>query len=71
MSTLPKSSAEKVRAHRAGLRARGLRPVTIWVPDTRTEAFAREAHRQSLLAAKSPHATTDQDFVNAISEWND
>ncbi len=39
----------------------------IWVPDVRAPGFAAEAHRQSELAAASPHATEDQAFVDAIS----
>ena len=70
-SAKPKSSRDKVSAHRARLRKQGLRPVQIWVPDTRSAAFAKEAHRQSLAAARSPHAAEDQAFVDAISEWND
>jgi len=42
------SIAERVQKHRAGLRAAGLRPVQIWVPDTRREGFAAECRRQSL-----------------------
>ena len=66
-----KSSREKVQAHRQRLRKQGLRPIQIWVPDVRSKAFAREAHRQSLAVARSPHAAEDQAFVDAISEWND
>jgi hypothetical protein len=62
-----KSSREKVRAHRARLRAAGLRPVQIWIPDTRSAAFAREAHRQSVNLANSPTAAEDQAFIDAIS----
>jgi hypothetical protein len=61
------SSAKKVQAHRARLRALGLRPIQIWVPDTRLPTFAREARRQSRLVAASRHAATDQEFVDAIS----
>lgn len=64
----PKSSREKVRAHRARLRQQGLRPIQIWVPDVHSAAFREEAHRQSLAAAMSPHAEDDQAFVDAISE---
>jgi hypothetical protein len=66
-----KSSAEKVRAHRARLRKAGLRPVQIWIPDTRSPEFAREARRQSLAVARSPREKEDQAFVDAISEWPD
>jgi hypothetical protein len=40
------------------------------VPDVRSRAFAREAHRQSLAVASNAHEREDQDFVDAISEWN-
>ena len=63
-------SRDKVRAHRERQRRRGLRPVQIWVPDVRSAAFAREAHRQSKLIADSAHERGDQAFVDAISEWN-
>ena len=61
------SSRDKVRAHRKRLRARGLRPIQLWIPDTRTAAFKVEAHRQSLAVAQSPYARLDQDFIDAIS----
>ena len=65
-----KSSRDKVRAHRKRLRQQGLRPIQIWVPDMRSPAFVTEAHWQSLAVAKSPHAKEDQDFINAVSDWN-
>ena len=61
------SSREKVRAHRKRLRARGLRPIQIWIPDTRTASFKAEAHRQSQAVARSRYARRDQDFIDAIS----
>jgi Antitoxin MazE-like len=67
----PPSSRDKVRSHRTRLRAQGLRPIQIWVPDTRSAKFAAEAHRQSRLVAESPHAAEDQAFIDAISEFND
>lgn len=58
---------EKVANYRSRMRARGLRPVQIWVPDTRTAAFRAEAHRQSLAVANSAQEQEDQDFIDAIS----
>ncbi len=58
----------KVRAYRERMRARGLRPIQIWVPDTRTAAFRAEAHRQSLAVAQSALARDDQDFIDAVSD---
>jgi Antitoxin MazE-like len=63
-----RTSAAKVRAHRARLRAQGLRPIQIWVPDVRSPVFVAEAHRQSVAVSQSPHADNDQAFVDAISE---
>lgn len=63
------TSRDKVRAHRARLRRRGLRPIQIWVPDVRSRTFAREAHRQSLLVGDSALEREEQDFVDAVSEW--
>ncbi len=63
-----KATRTKVQAHRARLRAQGLRPVQLWVMDTRTKEFATEAHRQSLAVARSEHERDDQAFVDSISE---
>jgi hypothetical protein len=62
---------DRVAAHRARLRAQGLRPLQIWVPDVRSPAFTAEAHRQSRAVADSALAAADQDFVEAISDWPD
>ena len=61
---------ERVEAHRDRLRAQGLRPIQIWVPDTRAPGFADEARRQCLLANASPHAESDQAFIDSISWFN-
>ena len=63
------SSRDKVRAHRERLRAQGLRPIQIWVPDVRTIAFKKAAHKQSAAIAKSSNAAADQYFIDAISEF--
>lgn len=61
------SVTKRVREHRRRLRAQGLRPVQIWVPDVRAPDFEREAHRQSAAVAASEHAGDDQAFIDAIS----
>ena len=65
----PKPSRVKVRKHRERLRRQGLRPIQIWVPDVRAPAFRSEAHRQSLVVARSKRASKDQAFIDSISEW--
>lgn len=49
----------RVRKHREALRRAGLRPVQIWVPDTRRAGFAEECRRQSHLAAQADAADRD------------
>jgi hypothetical protein len=70
MATAPKktTSRVKVQAHRARLRAQGLRPIQMWVPDVRSDAFRASAHRQSRAVARSKYAQEDQAFVDSISE---
>ncbi|MBK1840754.1 antitoxin MazE family protein [Azospirillum sp. YIM B02556] len=65
MPAIRRTSREKVKAHRARLRAQGLRPLQIWVPDIRNPAFVAEARRQSLAVARSPREAEDQGFVDA------
>ena len=62
----PHEVRERVRSYRARMRAAGLRPIQIWVPDTRSASFRAEAHRQSLAVARSPDADLDQAFVDAV-----
>lgn len=52
----------RVQKHRAALRASGLRPVQIWVPDTRRAGFAEECRRQSLSLRNDAyeHETLEQ-----------
>jgi Protein of unknown function (DUF3018) len=55
----------RVQKHREALRMAGLRPVQIWVPDTRRPGFAQECRRQSLLASQADKAdATLQQFMD-------
>jgi hypothetical protein len=65
-----KATRDKVAAYRNRLRQQGLRPIQIWVPDVRSPDFAVEAHQQSQAVAKSRYRKKDQDFIDAISDWN-
>ena len=62
-------NARKVRRHREKLRAQGLRPIQIWVPDVNDPKFIAEARRQSLAIAQSPHEKEDQAFIDSL--WDD
>ncbi len=74
MASTPKSPRPprmKVQEHRDRLRAQGLRPIQIWVPDVRAPSFRAQAHRQSLAVARSAHAGEDQAFIDAVSDRGD
>lgn len=66
----------RVQKYRDALRMAGLRPVQIWVPDTRRPEFAEECRRQSLLVAQADRSDTAmQQFMDqALAEvegWTD
>ena len=67
----PASVRDRVRLHRERLRKQGLRPIQLWVPDVRSRAFVKEAHRQSAAVAASRYAADDQAFIDAVSEDGD
>ncbi len=62
-----RKSREKARAYRERMRAKGLRPVQLWIPDTRSPAFWRQARKEARAIANSPQEADDQAFVDAIS----
>ncbi len=61
---------EKQDRYRRRLRSKGLRPVQIWVPDTRTEGFVRECRRQARLAARSAQEKPTLNFISEIADWD-
>ncbi len=56
---MPISLAKRVEKRRAALRAAGLRPIQIWVPDTRRPGFAKECLRQAKLVAEADRADAE------------
>jgi Protein of unknown function (DUF3018) len=62
-------TAARVRKHRKSLRAAGLRPIQIWVPDVRSKHFAAQARRQSRAIARSPEEQDDLTFIESIADW--
>lgn len=66
------STKDRVRRHRERLRAQGLRPIQMWVPDVTWPGFSVEAHRQSAAVAASEQESEDQSFVDSLAaDWND
>ena len=65
--------AQRVQKHRNALRAAGLRPVQIWVPDTRRAGFAEECRRQSLALRGDQHETDALNWLEQAADtdgWN-
>lgn len=54
--TSPMKSAvtQRVQKHRELLRAAGLKPVQIWIPDTRSAQFRKKCEQESLSLAGDP-----------------
>jgi hypothetical protein len=62
--------ARRVQKHRQALRAAGLRPIQIWVPDVRSKNFATQARRQSLAIARSAREKDDLAFIESVADWD-
>ena len=67
--TNPLSTGERVARRRTKLRARGLRPVQLWVPDTSAPGFVEECRRQSQLIRdhESQASRTQDEFWERAS----
>lgn len=50
------------------LKAQGLRPVQIWVPDIRSPAFKEEARRQSRAVAVAAGEGEVMDFLKDVQD---
>ncbi len=61
-------SAERVRRHRDGLRKKGLKAKTVWVPDIRDTAFVREYQRQLAAIARSAGTKQAVEAFESIAE---
>jgi hypothetical protein len=64
-NTKRKTSAERVKKHRNALRASGLRPIQIWVPDTRSKLFKQECLKQSRLVQCDPNEKETLDWIES------
>ena len=60
--------SERAQRHRAKLRQAGLRPIQLWVPDTRRASFAEECHRQSALVRDDPGEREVLDWIEAAAD---
>ena len=63
--------ATRVSRHRQALRKAGLRPVQLWVPDTRAPGFADECRRQSALLLGDAHERATLHWIEDVSSAAD
>ena len=68
--------SQRAQKQRHVLRLAGLRPVQIWVPDTRRPNFAEECRRQCLLVSQADHVDTAieqlmDDVLADLDGWED
>ncbi len=63
-------ASEKMQTYRAKLRRQGLRPVQLWVPDTKAPGFADAIRRQSLLISNSAGEERDIAFIEGLLAYN-
>lgn len=62
------TTSEKTARYRDKMRAAGLRPIQVWVPDTRSRALAEEARRQSWLVSKADESDLMDELEAAAAE---
>ncbi len=65
------STSEKTAKYRERLRAQGLRPVQIWVPDTRSKSLADEVRRQSLRVSRKDDSDLMDELDLAAAQTED
>ena len=65
-STQPKTAAERMRAYRARQRAKGLRPVQIWMPDMRDPKVREAIRREAALLDKHPDNAAIDAWIETV-----
>jgi len=64
------SVRDRVNTYRARMRRSGLRPVQIWVPDTRRPGFAEECRRQSFMLHDDRQEADLADWLDQIADYD-
>ncbi|MDR7037333.1 MULTISPECIES: antitoxin MazE family protein [Methylobacterium] len=66
----PRSAASRMLTYRERMRAAGLRPLQIWVPDTRAPGFAATCRAQAeAIAAADPAGDEALRFIEDTYQW--
>lgn len=75
MSTSRKSASDsvsRVAAYRERMRARGLRPIQLWVPDVRGDEYRARIDREiAIIAAGDPAGDDVLEWMPQLYDWPD
>lgn len=62
---------DKFRRYRERLKARGLRQIQLWVPDTTHPRFQDELRRQLALVEQADEDRETLEFIERSADWSD
>jgi hypothetical protein len=65
------TSSARTRRYRDELRRRGLRPVQVWVPDTRAPGFAEQARHECELINEADRRDAIMDWLEEVSLFDE
>jgi hypothetical protein len=71
MEVIMTDGAKRVRKHREKMKAAGLKPVTIWVPDVNSPEFKARVAREIELINADPESERVMEEMLAISDFSD
>ncbi len=65
------TGAERVRKHRAKMKAAGLKPVTIWVPDVNSPEFKAQLERDIAIINADPESRQVMEDMLELADFTD
>jgi len=65
------TSRDRTTRYRQTLREKGLRPVQLWLPDTRAPAFAAKARQQCARINAADRAEGIMDWLERVSAFDE
>jgi len=62
------NSTQKMRQYRERLKASGLRPIQLWVPDVRSQKIINEVRKQSVRVSSDSKEPGIMKFVDSVMD---
>jgi hypothetical protein len=63
------AAPKKTSRDRERLRAKGLKPVTLWLPDVDDPEFIPQMRRECRLISESPHEKEIMEWIDGVRYW--